>query len=116
MPIGAFVGTTVQDIRFASRLLRRQFGATLITVLTLAIAIGANSAIFSIMDGLLLRGLPVQDPEGLMLVKWSAHKPPSYHSSSSYGDCVSQYRGDNPSGCSFSLPLYEDIRDHAASF
>jgi hypothetical protein len=77
MPIGTFVGTTAQDIRFASRLLRRQLGATVITVLTLAIAIGVNTAIFSIMDGLLLRGLPVEDPSHLMLVKWSAHRGPS---------------------------------------
>jgi predicted permease len=116
MPIGAFVATAAQDIRFASRLLRRQPGATLITVFTLAVAIGANSAIFSIMDGLLLRGLPVDDPSHLMLVKWSAHKRPNWHSSSSYGDCVSQFRGDNPSGCSFSHPFYRDLRDHAASF
>jgi hypothetical protein len=68
------------------------------------------------MDGLLLRGLPVQDPWGLMLVRWSAHKRPSYHSSSSFGDCVTQFRGDNPSGCSFSHPFYEDLRDHATSF
>ena len=90
MPIRTFLGTTAQDIRFASRLLRRQAGATLITVLTLGIAIGANTAIFSIMDGLLLRGLPVADPEHLLLVKWSAHKRPGYHSTSSYGDCVTQ--------------------------
>jgi predicted permease len=116
MPIATFLATAAQDIRFASRLLRRQAGATLITVLTLAIAIGANTAIFSIMNGLLLRGLPVQDPEHLMLVKWSAHKRPSFHSSSSYGDCVSQFSGENPSGCSFSLPFYQDLRDHAAGF
>ncbi|MGA7235007.1 MAG: ABC transporter permease [Bryobacteraceae bacterium] len=115
MPIGTFLGTTAQDIRFASRLLRRQAGATLITVLTLGIAIGANTAIFSIMDGLLLRGLPVADPEHLLLVKWSAHKRPGYHSTSSYGDCVTRFSDQNPSGCSFSLPFYGDLRDHAAS-
>src|SRR5215469_12507780 len=116
MNLPLFLGTAAQDIRFASRLLRRQAGATLITVVTLGIAIGANTAIFSIMNGLLLRGLPVDDPEHLMLVKWNAHKPPAYHSSSSYGDCVSQYDGDNPSGCSFSHPFYEDLRDHATNF
>jgi predicted permease len=116
MSVGTFLSTAAQDIRFASRLLRRQLVATVITVITLAIAIGANTAIFSIMDGLLLRGLPVEDPSHLMLVKWSSHKRPNYHSSSSYGDCVTQFRGDNPSGCSFSLPFYEDLRDHNSSF
>jgi predicted permease len=116
MPISTFLGTAAKDIRFASRLMRRQAGATVITVLTLGIAIGANTAIFSIMDGLLLRGLPIADPEHLMLLKWSANKRPGYHSSSSYGDCVTVFRGQNPSGCSFSLPFYEDIRNHAATF
>jgi predicted permease len=116
MPIGTFIGTAAQDIRFASRLLRRQLGATLITVFTLAIAIGTNTAIFSIMDGLLLRSLPVGDPAHLMLLKWSAHKWPNYHSSSSYGDCVNHFRGFDLSGCNFSHPFYEDLRDHAASF
>jgi hypothetical protein len=116
MPIGTLVGTAAQDIRFASRLLRRQLGGTVITVLTLAIAIGANTAIFSIMDGLLFRDLPVKDPRHLMLVRWSAHMRPNYHSSSSYGDCISKFGGDNPSGCSFSHPFYEDLRDHTASF
>ncbi|HUA61230.1 MAG TPA: ABC transporter permease, partial [Verrucomicrobiae bacterium] len=116
MSVGTFLGAAAQDVRFASRLLRRQIGATLITVLTLAIAIGANTAIFSIMDGLLLRGLPVKDPRHLMLLKWSAHKRPNYHHSSTYGDCVTRFRGDNPSGCSFSLPFYEDLRDHNTSF
>ena len=105
MPIGTFPGTAAQDIRFAWRLLRRQPGATLITVFTLAIAIGANTAIFSIMDGLLLRALPVEDPSHLMLVKWSAHKRPNYHSSSSYGDCVNQFRGVDLSGCNFPHPF-----------
>jgi|HubBroStandDraft_3_1064219.scaffolds.fasta_scaffold531302_1 hypothetical protein len=58
MPIGTLVGTAAQDIRFASRLLRRQLGGTVITVLTLAIAIGANTAIFSIMDGLCFATYP----------------------------------------------------------
>ena len=116
MTFSTFLATTAQDIRFALRLLRRQPGATLVTVLTLAIAIGANTAIFSIMDGLLLRSLPVEDPSHLMLVQWNAHKRPNYHSSSSYGDCVSRFRDSNPSGCSFSLPFYEDLRGHNTGF
>ena len=47
--------------------------------------------------------------------KWSAHKRPGYHSTSSYGDCVTRFSDQNPSGCSFSLPFYGDLRDHAAS-
>ena len=56
------------------------------------------------------------NPSHLTLLKWSAHKRPNYHSSSSYGDCVNRFRGFDLSGCNFSHPFYEDLRDHAASF
>jgi predicted permease len=59
--------TVVQDVRFALRLLRRSPGFSLVAVACLALGIGANSAIFSVMDALMLRLLPVEHPEQLML-------------------------------------------------
>ena len=80
----------VGDTRYAARMLRRAPGFTAVAVLTLALGIGTNTAIFSLINALGLRPLPVQKPEELVLIM------PANERNGDWG---------------FSYPLYEAVRD-----
>jgi hypothetical protein len=84
----------LRDLAYATRLLRKSLGFTLTAILTIALGIGASTAIFSLINGLLLRPLPV--PNAHQLVVFS-------------------YQQDRPGFTTFSAPLFRSIeRNHAA--
>lgn len=70
----AMIETIVNDIRYALRTLSKSPGFTAACVITLALGIGANTAIFSLFDQLLLRKLPVAEPDQLVMVDWRGAK------------------------------------------
>src|SRR5579863_1521976 len=81
----SFLETCWQDLCFAARMLRKNPSFSAVAVLTLALGIGANTAIFSLIDALMLKNLPVKHPEELVLFQWDTnHWPP--HFSESGGD------------------------------
>jgi macrolide transport system ATP-binding/permease protein len=105
-------------LHYGLRMLRKSPGFTAVAILTLATGIGANTAIFSLIDGILMRGLPVHDAQHLVVLRWSARKAPDIHSQSGYGDCGPGQlsRNGESSGCSLSMPFLNDLASRVSAF
>jgi predicted permease len=90
---GNFIATTVKDVKFSIRVLRKSPGFTIAAVLTLALAIGANAVVFAVLNALILRPLNVPQAQSLYSIEREA------------------YKGD-----AFSYPDYLDLQDRNHSF
>jgi len=101
-----------RDVIYGLRLLAKNPGFAAVAVLTLALCIGANTAIFSIVNAVMFKALPVRDPNHPMLLEWTMRSGPKLHSHSSYGDCDNQRQGASQHGCSLSKPFLDEVREH----
>src|SRR5258706_8167578 len=90
--VSGAMSSLAQDLRFALRGLAKSRAFTVVAVLSLALGIGANSAIFTLLDQVLLRRLPVKDPEGIVLLTTRG-----------------SHYGNNWGGNAISYPMYEDF-------
>lgn len=96
------MNSLLQDFRYALRQLLKNPGFTSVAVLTLALGVGANTSIFTVVNGLLLKMLPVREPQRLVVV----------------GDPTAAYSRSSgtPRTDIFSYPLYKELRDRNAVF
>jgi predicted permease len=104
------MGTLWQDIRYGFRQLLKSPGFTAVAVLMLALGIGVNTAIFSLLNAVWMRSLPVQDPHALRVVNWSGHNMRLSHYTGTAGDARSR-RGGPKISASFPYPVYRDFRE-----
>src|SRR5271156_3124028 len=71
-----WIEQTIQDLRYAMRMLAKSPGFASVAILTLALGIGANTAIFSVIDAVMFRSLPTEDPQRLVIFGWNSHHEP----------------------------------------
>jgi len=99
-----FVESYWRDVRFGVRTLLKSPAFTTVVVLTLALGIGANTAIFTLIDAVMLKSLPVASPKQL------------YRLGDNNNCCVMVGTQNGGSFVLYSYPLYEDVRDHTPEF
>src|SRR5690348_218802 len=96
-----FLETCWQDLHYSVRMLRKSPVFAAVAIVTLALGIGANTAIFSLTDQILLRDLPVPHPEQLFILR-----SPGPNHGHTWGDV-------DQGAQSFSYPMYKDLRERA---
>jgi predicted permease len=103
--------TIWHDVRYGLRQLRKSPGFTTVAVLSLALGIGANTAIFSMINGILYKSLPIRNPHELRLINWTYRKWPNIELKGNTGRTKShKYSG------SFPYPAYLDFAKQVQGF
>src|SRR5437773_12087924 len=98
------MGTLIQDVRFCLRMRAKNLVFTAVAVITLALGIGANTAIFTLVDAIMIKSLPVANPMEL------------YRLGDNNNCCVMTGTQNGGSFVLYSYSLYENLRDHTPEF
>jgi predicted permease len=110
---GNYLASIWQDIRYGVRMLLKNPGFAAVVVLSLALGIGANTAIFSLIDAVMLKMLPVKNPQELTLLKWSAQSSPGIIPGHGiihlFNGNFSQDKTGMSTSTSFSYPTFEQF-------
>ena len=107
----------LRDTRYALRTMRKQKTFTALAVLCLALGIGANTTIFSFMDSILFRALPVEKPDELVILQWTANRPDAKacrgqcRAAAAWSPSISRLRSD-----SWPYPVFELFREQRELF
>ena len=97
-----------QDLRYGVRMLFKHKSFTLVAVLSLSLGVGANTALFSLIDAVLLKTLPVKEPEQLVLFRWLSGPERMTHLHN--GEIKDVPGTGLQSGVSFSYPVFKEFR------
>jgi len=104
-----FLQSLAQDLRYALRMLARNPGFSVVVIASLALGIGANTAIFSAIDAIMLRLLPVEDPQQLVMLQWHAKEWPEKFVADLEGSGFGG-EGKGMTSYSFSYPAYQQFK------
>ena len=108
----AWLESVWQDVRYVLRTLRRSPAFAIVAILSLGIGIGANTAVFTVLNAMFLRSLPVRAPGELRVIGWSGERDAPIH----FFSGNNMEYGGRDFHSSFSYPIVRAFQDHSAGF
>jgi len=104
----------LRDLRHCLRMMRRSPGFSSVAILSLALGIGANTALFSVVDTLVLRKLPVRNPDELVLFQWTSAPRPKFVTSMTYDATAADRQTGLRTNQTFPYPMLQQFRENSS--